>query len=168
MLKLMILSLLSLLSLLLYADAPVVKTGQTTIYKAGDDGTYRAGLNRSYSRNSYALDVVTDHATGLQWQDDANPQFMTWSAARTYCTQRNVNGTGWRLPTKRELETLVDYSQSGSAIDATFTNMAGNYTYWSSTPYRGDATKVGVVTYHNGYSQSHKSKSDTSYVRCVK
>ncbi len=167
MLKLMI---LSLLSLVLYADGPIVKTGQTEIYLSGDDGDYKAGEARAYSRDSYT-NVVTDSVTGLQWQDDDSHQFMTWSAAQTHCAQLDIDGKGWRLPTKRELESLVDYSQSGRALDQAFSNI-GNSTYteyyWSSTPYIGDTTQVGVVTYHNGYAQSHRSKTDLVYVRCVR
>jgi len=167
MLKLII---LSLLSLTLCADGPVVKTGQTTVYLLGDDGTYKAGSQRSYSRDSYA-NVVTDNVTGLQWQDDDTHPFMTWSAAQTHCAQLNIDGTGWRLPTKRELESLVDYSRSDRALDPAFINIgASTYAedYWSSTPYIGDATQVGVVTFHNGYTQSHRSKTDSLYVRCVR
>lgn len=167
MLKLMI---FSLLSLLLYADGPVVKSGQTTIYISGDDGAYRAGVQRSYSRDN-AVGVVTDHSTKLQWQDDATHRFMAWSAAQTYCAQLNIDGMGWRLPTKRELETLVDYSRSDRAIDPAFFNIgASTYKeyYWSSTAYIRDNTQVAVVTFHDGYSQGRRSKTDSLYVRCVR
>ncbi len=164
MLKLVI---LSLFSGLLLADGPVVKTGQNSEYIWGDDGTYMAGEPRSYSRD--AIGVVTDKTTKLQWEDTplSASAYKSWSAAQSYCAQLNLNGTGWRLPTKRELETLVDYGKSGLAIDSIFENMA--FTYWSATPYVNDDTQAATVTYSGGYSQSKRSKTDTSvYVRCVR
>ena len=161
---------LSLLSLTLCADSPVLKTGQTTEYLLGDDGTYKAGLARSYSRDN-AVDVVTDNVTGLQWQDGTDHPFMAWSTAQTYCTDLDIDGKGWRLPTKRELESLVDYSRSDRAIDPAFFNIgASAYAeeYWSSTPYVSDDTQAAVITFHNGYAQSHRSKTDLLYVRCVR
>jgi len=65
-----VLTLLAAAAALLLADGPVLKSGQTTEYYAGDDGTYQAGLARSYTRDD-GNGIVTDNATGLQWQDDA-------------------------------------------------------------------------------------------------
>ena len=57
------------------------KTGQTKSYDESgtevldnsikDDGFYQAGITASYTRDD-ATNIVTDHITNLQWQDDAN------------------------------------------------------------------------------------------------
>ncbi len=161
---------ISMISVLLLADGPVLKTGQTTIYRTGDDGSYKAGLSRSYSRDN-AVDVVTDHTTKLEWQDDAASRFMPWERAKNYCASLDIDGQGWRLPTKRELESLVDYSKEDRALDPMFIYMgASRYSefYWSSTPYITDSSQAAVVSFHDGYSQSHRSKTETLYVRCVR
>lgn len=149
---------------LLMADGPVLKTGQTTVYKTGDDGTYQAGTARSYTRS--AAGVVTDNATGLQWQDDAVGSTMSWSDAATYCTGLALDSGGWRLPTKQELKSLVDYSRHSPVIDPIFQNTA-SYSYWSSTTYAPDTDKALAVYFYygNGYAYS---KTTTFYVRCVR
>ena len=77
------------------ADGPVLKTGQTTVYKAGDDGTYQKGIARSYTCG--AAGVVTDNATGLQWQDDYSDnggsiKSANWADAATYCNGLALDG----------------------------------------------------------------------------
>jgi len=46
------------------------KTGQTTIYRTGDDGYYQKGIARSYTDNHDG--TVTDNVTGLMWAKDGN------------------------------------------------------------------------------------------------
>ena len=63
------------------------KTGQTKSYYPGDDGYYQIGVTPSYTRSN---DVVKDHITGLQWQDDvdANTVVMTGEDAKAYCVAK--------------------------------------------------------------------------------
>jgi len=57
-------------------------------------------------------DVVLDAWTGLRWASDPLEN-MTFSNATTACTQQTFGGRhDWRLPTRAELQTLVDYSPS--------------------------------------------------------
>lgn len=46
-----------------------------------------------------------DEATGLRWGSASSTGPMSWYYAKSYC--REEQGTGWRLPTVGELETLV-------------------------------------------------------------
>jgi hypothetical protein len=57
----------------------------------------------------------------------------------------------WRLPTRAELGTLVDYSQnSGPLIDTTsFPNTAQNH-YWTASPYVGNALHAWFVGFYPG------------------
>ncbi len=153
---------------LLMADGPVLKTGQTTVYKTNDDGTYQAGTARSYNR---VTGVVIDNATGLQWQDDYTDNSGTiktanWADAATYCANLNLDGSGWRLPSKHELKSLVDYSRSIPAIDPTFQNTASS-NYWSFTTGASDASSAWIVGFDNG-GANWGGKSDGLYVRCVR
>jgi hypothetical protein len=158
-----------MLAVLAMADGPVLKTGQTTVYKAGDDGTYQAGIARSYSR---ANGVVTDNATGLQWQDDysdnsGNVKQANWADAQTYCQALNLDGkTDWRLPSQKELRTLVDRSHSNPAIDPVFQKTA-SYVYWSSTTYAPDTSFAWGVTFGHGGGVAG-NKTNSHYVRCVR
>src|SRR4051812_45398658 len=56
--------------------------------------------------------VVHDSKTGLNWQQAAKQTAYTWANALTYCSGNvaALPGTGWRLPTVKELQTIVDDS----------------------------------------------------------
>ena len=83
---------ITLLISILWAS-PVVKTGQTKSYdqlnrevpygSVKDDGYYEAGVDFSYTRNSKG--IVTDHATGLEW-DDTSIKIKSWYDSRDYCS----------------------------------------------------------------------------------
>lgn len=87
----------------------------------------------------------TDPRTGLMWAKQDNGQGIKWAAAKSYCENYSVGGvTGWRMPTKEELKTLVSYAKSsgygsgGKTIAdflnrEGFSNMRGEGWYWTST-----------------------------------
>lgn len=84
-------------------------------------------------------DTVIDSTNGREWQrapeiigDSGNGR--TWNDAYTYCDTLNLSGTGWRLPTKDELWTLVDTSFDNPQIDAcAFPNTSTQDWFWTST-----------------------------------
>ncbi|MBR6422729.1 DUF1566 domain-containing protein [bacterium] len=92
--------------------------------------------------------VVEDKNTGLLWQGKLiHPESSpTWSQAQSYCSSLNTdgygpawsNGTGtsWRLPTIKELQTIVDYGKQ-PALNSVFQIEDPNVSYyiWSSTAY---------------------------------
>jgi hypothetical protein len=77
--------------------------------------------------------------TNLQWQDNeaAETEIMHPSAAIGYCENMNLGEwSDWRLPNKKELLSIVDYSQASPAIDdSVFVNIASSdhISYISST-----------------------------------
>ncbi len=52
--------------------------------------------------------------TGLTWQVAVDGQLRTWEAARAHCQGLTAAGGGWRLPSMKELQTLVDDSAGPS------------------------------------------------------
>jgi len=65
-------------------------------------------------------DTVVDSMTGLEWQRSAlDPTGVTWKAALAYCEGlTHASRTDWRLPSIKELATIVDESDaSAPAID---------------------------------------------------
>jgi hypothetical protein len=79
--------------------------------------------------------LVRDALTGLVWEQQPNTEAMTWSDAQSYCLSL---GSGFRLPTLKELDSLVDPTQiSGPTLDTTAFPDAGDQRYWTSTPYTG-------------------------------
>jgi hypothetical protein len=102
--------------------APVPKTGQTTPYVAGDDGTLKMGVAWPAPRfTDNSNGTVTDKLTGLIWMQDAGVLgSQTWAAAMTTANTLESGMAGitdgsqqgdWRLPNVRELQSLIDYSR---------------------------------------------------------
>ncbi len=116
--------------------------------------------------------TVTDLATGLTWQrqDDNLPK--EWTMAVSYCQALSFGGkTDWRLPTIRELASIVDYRVNDPAIDSgAFPGTKGGIDptrYWSATTSAGDSGEARCVYFGNGGIYQN-SKSATLYVRCVR
>jgi len=147
-------------------------TGQTLCYDTsgnviscfgtGQDGAYNI-KPMSFTDNGNG--TVTDNNTGLMWQkeDDGTPR--TWDAAGSYCSSL---GADWRLPTKKELMSIVDYSIPfpGPTINSIFTNTK-QFGYWSSTTGSGDPNGAWTVYFNGGY-VGGDVMSGGVYVRCVR
>ena len=172
-------TILVILSVLTYADLPVKKTGQTVSYMTGDDGYYTYGQDRSYIDN--ADGTVSDTMLNLIWQNDYgdNKNYanngtipdLDQTRALEYCRDINLSGfTDWRLPTMRELASLVDYSVARpkptiNPIFITTTSKEGMY--WTDTTYAPNTTKSWFVRFGaNGVNR--RPKSNTYSVRCVR
>ena len=118
-----------------------------------------------------SADIVTDHATGLQWQDDYSDnggtiKFTNWKDAIKYCNELPLDGGGWRLPNKDELLSIVNYAKSNPAISDTFQYTISN-AYWTSSPYANTTSYAWNVNFCYGHSCSN-AKSVNYYVRCVR
>ncbi len=177
-------------ALLILADGPVLQTGQVKSYdddgdvvpygSIKDDGYYRAGAARSYSRDG---GIVIDNTTGLEWQDkkqvqkpwvtqenydDGNYSDTSGDTATTYCaTFPHFIGKKWRLPSIQELGTLVDYSQyDPSATEGIFNFISSSY-YWSSAAHVAYDIYAWIVRFDNG-DLYYRTKNNSLYVRCVR
>jgi len=92
--------------------------------------------------------TVTDTSTGLMWEvktDDGSSRdkdnTYTWREALSYCETLDLGGhTDWRLPTIKELRSLVDYTQYNPAIDRNFFPNTVSSNYWSATTYAYDTS----------------------------
>ena len=114
--------------------------------------------------------TVTDEATGLIWQQETIPNnTMSWRQALSYCERLNLGGhTDWRLPTIKELISLVDYRRHNPAIDtAYFPTAVVSSLYWSSTTYASDTLLAWGVYFYNGHDYMNY-KNVSLYVRAVR
>jgi hypothetical protein len=83
-------------------------------------------------------DCVTDNLTGLMWAKDADLfGKVTWQDALTDANGLSLCGyDDWRLPNRKELFSLLDYSNTPALPDDhPFENIAAEstYVYWTST-----------------------------------
>ncbi|MFZ5698766.1 MAG: DUF1566 domain-containing protein [Pseudomonadota bacterium] len=76
-------------------------------------------------------------------------------------------GEGWRLPTRMELESILDLTRHDPAIDTKrFPDTKSTY-YWTSTPCAWNASAVWVVDFGLGYA-SVNHRYNAACVRAVR
>lgn len=109
--------------------------------------------------------TVLDNKTKLTWQQQTPAALYSWAGAKTFCAGL---GSGWRLPTIKELTTLIDYSQgTPPVIDTTaFPGIPVNY-FWSSTPMAGSSTYAWNLYFYFGNPHVNPL-TDTLNVLCVR
>ncbi len=173
-------------------------TGQTTCFDGagtliscasgtglGQDGAY---LINPMSFTDNGDGTVTDNNTGLMWQQtDDGIEYNWYKASGTYnqtynptsvnvCGSLNLAGySDWRLPAKKELISIVDYShpKPGPTIDWTYFPECRQFAYWSSTVGADEPDHAWDVVFHNGGAGSKfmylpVMDGKFPYVRCVR
>lgn len=162
--------------------APVPKSGQTTPYSTGDDGSLQKGVASPTPRfTDNNNGTVTDNLTGLIWMKNANAfsGTKTWDQALSLANNLKDPDYGlsdgsvagdWRLPNLKELLSLIDYGRSNPALPAghLFDNVQSSYPYWSSTTDADDpdlAWDVGIGM--KGLAEGF-DKAYSDYVWCVR
>ncbi len=133
--------------------------------------------NAPAGRYTISNGTVYDTKTKLTWQQTLPPPSMdfTWPAASNYCSGLSLNGAGWRLPTVKELASILDFSQPSNAATIDPNAFPGTLAngYWSSTPYAplsGDAWYV-LFQINSGFSWGHTAAgmfTQKAHVRCVR
>ncbi len=108
--------------------------------------------NPKYGRNQFHDNgdgTVSDLATGLTWMKADSGEGLDWNQAQQFADDLELAGHGdWRLPTAKELQSIVDYTRSpdtskSAAIDPIFDsteikNEGGQKDwgqYWTSTQH---------------------------------
>jgi hypothetical protein len=107
-------------------------------------------------------DTVTDTKTGLTWQRTVSATIYSWDDAKAHCSQ-----DGGRLPTIRELESLVDYRRSNPSIDPDAFPGASGEPFWSASPRAVDTSQAWFVHFNYGDANCG-SISNGYWVRCVR
>jgi hypothetical protein len=105
---------------------------------------------------------VRDTLTNLVWQRQASATTMTWTAAKIYCSS-----AGLRLPTVKELFSIVDFVVSPPHIDKKAFPSTPAESFWTSSPDAGYCGAAWVVQFDYGL-WSNTQESATYRVRCVR
>ena len=162
--------------------APVPKTGQTTPSDTGTDGAWKKGVAWPTPRFTINLlfdtgdGTITDNLTGLIWMRNANafgPR--TWDQALSDANGLKSGGLvhdgskegDWRLPNRKELESLLDCGSNAPALPALhpFTGVQSS-PYWSSTSVVNSTSAWNVNFNLGGVYMT--DKSTTFLVWCVR
>lgn len=114
-------------------------------------------------------DTVVDPATQLEWQRAVSPQTLSWDEAIAYCESLKLDGSKpWRLPTRIELSSIIEYGNSQPAIDSSAFPATASDAFWSSSSYAPSAgDKRWSVYFGDGYVYPNL-KGKTCHVRCVR
>ena len=147
----------------------------------------------SKAKPSYTVSkhVVLDNVTKLRWQAKLPTIYpgctgtyyfvdrprgvgtgCTWEEAQAYCASpelaEQLGGGNWRVPTKIELESLIDVSRV-NAVDPLFDDFPID-SVWTSSPYPNpivDGLKMSwQVDFMEGMSTA-RARAKASRVRCV-
>jgi hypothetical protein len=157
---------------------------------AGQDANVGAGTPFNYTDNGDG--TITDNVTGLMWEklsDDGG--IHDWANSYTWADAFNVKigalnaGSGfaghtdWRLPNRRELESLVDAGRMSPSIDPVFNSgcaanctvltcsCTNSFAYWSSTTYQSNPVGAWFVDFSDGR-VAFDGKSTPYNVRAVR
>jgi hypothetical protein len=105
--------------------------------------------------------TITDRATGLAWAQEDSKKGMNWQDALAWAQARNrenyLGHNDWRLPSAKELQSIVDYTRSpasthSASISPLFTctqitNEAGQADYpcyWTATTHGTSGGRAAV------------------------
>ena len=140
------------------STAKLMKTGQTTSYRTGDDGDLEVGRNVDFftlaENNPFGTtDRFTDELGGQTYTDNIVIDWSTYDGSTVSGWRRTSNGvninwndaidgalavsigtftTGWRLPNSYELYLIIIMSSLRGLNYAPF-NINANDFYWTST-----------------------------------
>ena len=123
------------------------------------------GLHYKYDwYNWYNTDTTTNGgADGYAESsvDEADCYGYENSNESTYCNTQafaaRVNAAGlcgasdWRLPSREELRSIVDYSRYNPNIDTDYFPNTASYWFWSSSPLANDSSSAWVVDFDRGH-----------------
>ena len=119
-------------------------------------------------RYSITAETVVDEKTGLMWQRVLDGQAYTFDDAATYCIGLSLaQHFDWRVPSVKELRTLVDESRVGPAIDeGAFPNTPSTL-FWTSSLYPSRANGAWIVDFSDGIVNDN-IVTNVWAVRCVR
>jgi hypothetical protein len=134
----------------------------------------------SYDTSPFTINgdgTVTDKRNTLVWQRTFGCMMGTLNGTPTMgatCTQGEAKtscdllGRGWRLPTKAELESIVDDTVANPAIDqSVFPDTPTAPHFWTSSPVSDAVNAFFYVEFDRGYT-NYAGWNLAGHVRCVR
>ena len=123
--------------------------------------------------------TITDNLTGLVWTkcvqgmsgnncSSGSPSLLEWSKARTNCEGLSLTGKNdWRIPTLKELESIVNTAAYDPSINKSFFLKTSADPYWTSTSPAEFQVDKFTVLFSDG-SVYHQSTGAPAATRCVR
>ena len=125
-----------------------------------------AAAPRCYPNSRFVVltgGMVQDTLTQLVWQQDGSATragcsgtgnlTCTWAEAQAYCGALSLGGlSGWRLPSYKELNSILDYTVAspGPTINQTAFPGTPSESFWTSSPYPYRSGNAWAVFFGDG------------------
>jgi hypothetical protein len=114
--------------------------------------------NPSYGKNDFHDNgdgTVTDLATTLTWSKADSGQGMNWQDALAWVQKKNaekfLGHDDWRLPSVKELQSIVDYTRSPDTTHSPAIDPAFNCTTITNEAHQADYPFYWSATTHGGF-----------------
>jgi len=171
--------------------ATLMKTGQTTSYRTGDDGDIEAGratdfftlsTNNPFGNtnrftdelggSTYANDIYIDWSTYDNVAGTVLGYYFTGSSFNTWTWNDAIDNalthtvgtftTGWRLPNRKELDNLVnDEATTAHKLDYPPFNFNTSISTWTSTTSKRSTTTAYLFASFQAYIFIEYNKAST-------
>lgn len=117
--------------------------------------------------------TIHDLQTHLEWMRSVSTNALNWATAEAACSASDA-GAGWRLPTVKELQTLVDEEPTMLGATPRYLDPDAfpvgtspvSLPYWSATK-TGNGSEYFAVSFTTG-STSAADPGKPLFVRCVR
>lgn len=128
--------------------------------------------------------IVKDRLTGLQWQrcamgqtweegqckEDRKKQvrsWFTWQGAKDQVTyiQHHEKFKGWRIPSRKELESILEVACTDPTINTTIFPNAPAWPFWAATEMESSSDYAWTVDFETGESITQLKETASFYVR---
>lgn len=118
--------------------------------------------------------MAVDPHTGLTWQRNDDVQ-RNWADADSYCGALDLDDhTDWRLPSAKELETIVLFACTNHPVHhycvstSAFPNTKRDGSYWTATDFHKDNANAWAISFNSGTGTGWMNKNSSGYTRCVR
>lgn len=130
------------------------------------------GLSNASNALEYTVrveGVVTDLVTRLEWQQEVDDELRSWTEAAGYCEELDLAGGGFRLPSRIELISLIDFTRANPSIDPSAFPRAPLDRFWSASPFAEARSSVWLVNFEFGTGFTRQAHVNEKHrVRCVR
>ena len=169
------------------STAQLLKSGQTTSYRTGDDGDIEAGRLTSFTTlaennpfgntnrftdelggTTYTKNIVIDwstyNGTNVLGYYRIATSVADWNAAIDAAAALSIVGytSGWRLPNKREMENICNY---GTTFILNYAPFNLNFTIWISTTYLAN-TAIAYTMAQSWVNLTSKTAAGYRWMAC--
>jgi hypothetical protein len=153
-----------------YADGYDTSDGSSTGFSIPAGVRAVRGEENVFGTNDYQdndNETISDNETGLMWSQTDAGYGMDWEAALLYAENSNLAGySDWRLPTPKELQSIVEYGKDTiPAIDTDYFSLSIDDCYvWSSTTSGDFPQMADSVTFGHGWGIEIDDTADTTSI----